>query len=99
MFLTTIFCVLICNIVDNTSASLSSLQGVVTSTQALRCQGPSLTPNLANYCRADLISHVTNWPAELLEKQVSYHKIVNKITSLPLGVPTNAKIVKNAWNT
>lgn len=45
---------------------------MVASTQALRCQGPSLTPNLANYCRADLIAHVTNWPAELLEKQVSY---------------------------
>lgn len=57
-------------LVDGTSASLSSLQGVVTSTQTLRSQGPSLTPNLANYVRADLIAHVTNWPAELLEKQV-----------------------------
>lgn len=54
------------------SASLSSLQGVVTSTQALRSQGPSLTPSLANYFRADLIAHVTNWPADLLEKQVTY---------------------------
>lgn len=51
------------------SASMSSLQGVVTST--LRCQGPSLTPSLANYYRADLIAHVTNWPADMLEKQVS----------------------------
>lgn len=53
------------------SASLSSLQGVVASTQALRSQGPSLTPSLANYFRADLIAHVTNWPADLLEKQVN----------------------------
>lgn len=53
------------------AASLSSLQGVVASTQALRSQGPSLTPSLANYFRADLIAHVTNWPADLLEKQVS----------------------------
>ncbi|KAG4068712.1 hypothetical protein HA402_002403 [Bradysia odoriphaga] len=51
------------------SASISSLQGVVASTQALRSQGPSLTPSLANYFRADLIAHVTNWPADLLEKQ------------------------------
>lgn len=54
----------------NSSASLSSLQGVVTSTQTLRSQGPSLTPSLANYYRADLIAHVTNWPADCLEKQV-----------------------------
>ncbi|XP_031627948.1 WW domain-containing adapter protein with coiled-coil homolog isoform X2 [Contarinia nasturtii] len=52
---------------DGTSASLSSLQGV--SSQMLRHQGPSLTPSLANYFRADLIAHVTNWPAEMLEKQ------------------------------
>ena len=57
-------------LVDGT-ASLSSLQGVVASTQALRSQGPSLTPSLANYFRADLIAHVTNWPADLLEKQVN----------------------------
>ncbi|XP_055301037.1 WW domain-containing adapter protein with coiled-coil homolog isoform X5 [Sitodiplosis mosellana] len=53
---------------DGTSASLSSLQGV--SSQMLRHQGPSLTPSLANYFRADLIAHVTNWPAEILERQV-----------------------------
>lgn len=55
-------------VVEGTSASLSSLQGV--SSQMLRHQGPSLTPSLANYFRADLIAHVTNWPAEILEKQV-----------------------------
>lgn len=58
-----------------TSASLSSLQGVVTSSQILRNQGPSLTPSLANYVRADLIAHVTNWPAEILEKQVIFTHI------------------------
>lgn len=38
---------------------------------AQRNQGPSLTPSLANFFRADLITHVTNWPADMLEKQVS----------------------------
>lgn len=60
------------------SASLSSLQGVVASTQALRSQGPSLTPSLANYFRADLIAHVTNWPADLLEKQVNFVNLFRK---------------------
>lgn len=58
------------SIVDGTSASLSCLQGVVATSQVLRNQGPSLTPSLANYVRADLIAHVMNWPAEMLEKQV-----------------------------
>uniref|UniRef100_A0A1L8DD81 WW domain-containing protein n=1 Tax=Nyssomyia neivai TaxID=330878 RepID=A0A1L8DD81_9DIPT len=49
------------------SATLSSLQGV--TSQVSRTLGPSLTPSLANYSRADLIQHVTNWPADLLEKQ------------------------------
>lgn len=57
--------------VDGTSASLSSLQGV--SSQMLRHQGPSLTPSLANYVRTDLIAHVMNWPADILEKQVRAH--------------------------
>ncbi|XP_059615568.1 WW domain-containing adapter protein with coiled-coil homolog [Phlebotomus argentipes] len=52
---------------DGTSATLSSLQGV--TSQVSRSLGPSLTPSLANYSRADLIQHVTNWPADLLEKQ------------------------------
>lgn len=56
------------SLVDGQSASLSSLQGV--SSQGSRSQGPSLTPSLANYFRADLIAHVTGWPAEILEKQV-----------------------------
>ncbi|XP_055682931.1 WW domain-containing adapter protein with coiled-coil homolog [Lutzomyia longipalpis] len=49
------------------SATLSSLQGV--TSQVSRTLGPSLTPSLANYSRTDLIQHVTNWPADLLEKQ------------------------------
>lgn len=40
------------------------------TSQVSRTLGPSLTPSLANYSRADLIQHVTNWPADLLEKQV-----------------------------
>lgn len=68
-----------CFLVDGTSASLSSL-----STQLLRHQGPSLTPSLANYIRADLIAHVTNWPAEMLEKQVchKHHSSSNSISIL-----------------
>lgn len=50
---------------ENASASLSNL-----SSQGTRILGPSLTPSLANYFRADLITHVTGWPAEMLEKQV-----------------------------
>lgn len=53
------------------SASLSSLQSCVSSGQGSRSQGPDLSPKLAKYFRADLITHVTNWPAEILEKQVS----------------------------
>lgn len=65
------FCCIFCSfVVDGTSASLSCLQGVVATSQVMRNQGPSLTPSLANYFRADLIAHVMNWPAEILEKQV-----------------------------
>lgn len=57
------------NKIDGTaSASLSSLQGVISS-QILRSQGPTLTPSLSNYVRTDLIAHITNWPAEMIEKQ------------------------------
>lgn len=38
----------------------------------LRHQGPSITPSLANYVRTDLIAHVMNWPADILEKQVIF---------------------------
>ncbi|KAF5300978.1 hypothetical protein FQR65_LT09022 [Abscondita terminalis] len=49
--------------------TLSSLQGVSSSLQALRPQGPSITPSLANHYRDDLVNHVRGWPADILEKQ------------------------------
>lgn len=53
-----------------TTSAVSSLQGVMTSSQGGRSQGPNLTPSLAKYFRADLISHVTGWPSEILEKTI-----------------------------
>lgn len=44
------------------------------TSQASRMSGPNLTPSLAKYFRADLITHVTNWASEILEKQV-IHKL------------------------
>ncbi|KAJ8737518.1 hypothetical protein PYW08_000113 [Mythimna loreyi] len=32
---------------------------------------PMLTPSLVNYVRSDLTSHVTGWPADILEKQAN----------------------------
>lgn len=49
--------------------TLSSLQGVASSLQALRPQGPTITPSLANHVRDDLVNHVRGWPADILEKQ------------------------------
>lgn len=59
--------------VDGTSsATLSSLQSCVSSSgQAANLRGPEISPKLAKYFRADLIAHVTNWHAEVLERQVS----------------------------
>lgn len=58
-------------LLDAQTTSVSSLQGVMTSSQIGRLQhGPTLTPSHSKYMRTDLISHVTNWPAEMLEKQV-----------------------------
>ncbi|XP_036319208.1 WW domain-containing adapter protein with coiled-coil homolog isoform X5 [Rhagoletis pomonella] len=55
---------------NTSSASLSTLQGcVASSVQAGRSQGPEISPKLAKYFRADLITHVTNWQADILEKQ------------------------------
>lgn len=54
-----------------TTSTVSSLQGVMTSSQSGRSQGPNLTPSLAKYFRADLISHVTGWPSEILEKTLA----------------------------
>uniref|UniRef100_A0A182YPR8 WW domain-containing protein n=1 Tax=Anopheles stephensi TaxID=30069 RepID=A0A182YPR8_ANOST len=53
-----------------TTSSVSSLQSVMASSQCGRSQGPNLTPSLAKYFRADLISHVTGWPSEILEKTI-----------------------------
>uniref|UniRef100_A0A1A9WVJ2 WW domain-containing protein n=1 Tax=Glossina brevipalpis TaxID=37001 RepID=A0A1A9WVJ2_9MUSC len=62
---------------DNTaSASLSTLQSCVSnSIQAgARSQGPEISTKLSKYFRADLITHVTNWAADQLEKQASFLK-------------------------
>ncbi|KAL1518186.1 hypothetical protein ABEB36_001847 [Hypothenemus hampei] len=57
--------------VSPTVGSGASALGVVvaSSLQALRPQGPSITPSLANHYRDDLVNHVRGWPAEILEKQ------------------------------
>ncbi|KAK6628676.1 hypothetical protein RUM43_002491 [Polyplax serrata] len=49
--------------------NLSQATNVTSSLQALRQQGPHLTPSLANYYRDDLVNHVRGWPADILEKQ------------------------------
>lgn len=51
------------------TGSLPPMQGVSSSLQALRPQGPTITPSLANHYRDDLVNHVRGWPAEILEKQ------------------------------
>ncbi|XP_062138053.1 WW domain-containing adapter protein with coiled-coil homolog isoform X2 [Drosophila sulfurigaster albostrigata] len=51
------------------SATLSTLQSCVSSVQASNLRGPEISPKLAKYFRADLIAHVTNWQAEVLERQ------------------------------
>lgn len=38
---------------------------------ALHHAPPMLTPSLVNYVRVDLTSHVTGWPADILEKQAN----------------------------
>lgn len=54
----------------SSAPALSNLQScVAASAQTGRVQGPEISPKLAKYFRADLITHVTNWPAEILEKQ------------------------------
>jgi len=60
-------------VLNSPPSSLSSLQSLSgsSSLQALRPQGPNLTPSLANFYRDDLVNHVRGMPAELLEKQVS----------------------------
>ncbi|KAJ8966597.1 hypothetical protein NQ317_015428 [Molorchus minor] len=55
--------------VSSPPGSLPTLQGMSSSLQALRPQGPTITPSLANHYRDDLVNHVRGWPAEILEKQ------------------------------
>ncbi|CAO1394602.1 unnamed protein product [Diamesa serratosioi] len=52
---------------ETTASTVSSLHSM--TSQASRMSGPNLTPSLAKYFRADLITHVTNWASEILEKQ------------------------------
>lgn len=56
--------------VSSPPGSLPTLQGMSSSLQALRPQGPTITPSLANHYRDDLVNHVRGWPAEIIEKQV-----------------------------
>ncbi|KAF5272427.1 hypothetical protein FQA39_LY07895 [Lamprigera yunnana] len=51
------------------SDSLLSLQRVLSSLQALRLQGPSITPSLVNHYRDNLVNHIRGWPTDILEKQ------------------------------
>lgn len=61
------------NMLSSPPSSLSSLQSLSgsSSLQALRPQGPNLTPSLANFYRDDLVNHVRGMPAEIVEKQVT----------------------------
>lgn len=59
----------LCFSVDGTSG-VSSLQSVMAASQTSNRLN-LLTPSLAKFFRADLITHVTNWPSEVFEKQVS----------------------------
>lgn len=51
-------------------SNMSSLSQVMSNSPltSLRPQLPSLTPSLSKLYREQLISHVTNWPAEAVEK-------------------------------
>lgn len=60
------------------SATLSTLQSCVGSVQTSNLRGPEISPKLAKYFRADLIAHVTNWQAEVLERQVSFQSCSNQ---------------------
>lgn len=46
-----------------------------------------LTPSLAKFFRADLITHVTNWPSEVLEKQVSYDRRLSCLCKFSFMLP------------
>lgn len=68
------------------------MQGVSSSLQALRPQGPTITPSLANHYRDDLVNHVRGWPADILEKQVSHVTIVDILLTLVFFLPVIYKI-------
>jgi hypothetical protein len=57
-------------------AGVSSLPSVLSSQTSNRLN--HLTPSLSKIFRADLISHVTNWPSEILEKQVIQVLLISK---------------------
>ena len=63
--------------VGSPTSSINSLQSLTQtaggSLAGLRPLVPALTPSLANYYKETLISHVQNWPAEALEKPVSFN--------------------------
>lgn len=56
--------------VDGASGGVSSLQSVMSAASQVSNRLNLLTPSLAKFFRVDLLNHVTNWPSELLEKQV-----------------------------
>lgn len=51
------------------ATSLSSLSAAAASLRPPATSSHALTPSLAAYYRPDLISHVTGWPADHIEKQ------------------------------
>lgn len=67
---------------NSSSASISSLQSCVSSVQASNLRGPEISPKLAKYFRADLIAHVTNWHADVLERQVGKIKAEQSVWNL-----------------
>lgn len=67
---------------NSSSASISSLQSCVSSVQASNLRGPEISPKLAKYFRADLIAHVTNWHADVLERQVGNIKADQSVCNL-----------------
>ena len=54
------------------ATSLSSLSAAAASLRPPASSSHALTPSLAAHYRPDLISHVTGWAAEHLEKQVRF---------------------------
>lgn len=65
----------------DSASGVSSLQSVMAASQTSNRLN-LLTPSLAKFFRADLITHVTNWPSEMLEKQVSVCVVVKDIKML-----------------